>query len=63
MSNKGYIVFEDGGTQPIFYGASEKWFGTYDEAVEYALSMIKERIEEFKNGHIDCNCVMIYEGE
>lgn len=40
-SNVGYIVFNDGGTCPIEYGAYEEWFATYDEAIDYALSVVK----------------------
>lgn len=58
----GYIVFEDGGTNPISYGASEKWFSTYDEAIAYAMDIVKNRTEEFKNC-IDCNSVIVYEGD
>ena len=57
----GYIVFEDGGTSPISYGACEKWFETYDNAIEYAMSIVKERVEEFKE-HIDYNSVIVYAG-
>lgn len=39
----GYIVFEDGGTSPIAYGASEEWFPTYDEAIAYAMDIVKTR--------------------
>ena len=39
----GYIVFHDGGTSPIEYGATEEWFPTYDEAIEYAMSFGKEK--------------------
>lgn len=41
----GYIVFEDGGTSPIAYGASEEWFPTYDEAIAYAMDIVKNRTE------------------
>lgn len=57
----GYIVYEDGGTCPIAFGASEKWFPTYDEAIEYALGIVKRRMEELKSA-IDCNSVVVYEG-
>lgn len=60
-SEEGYIVFEDGGTSPIAYGASEKWFSTYDEATKYALNILKRRVQEFKE-IIDLNSVIIYEG-
>lgn len=39
----GYIVFEDGGTSPIAYGASEEWFPTYDEAIAYAMDIVKKQ--------------------
>lgn len=57
----GYIVFEDSGTSPIAYGACEKWFATYDKAIEYAMNIVKKRVEEFKE-HIDFNSVIVYEG-
>lgn len=58
----GYIVFEDGGTSPIAYGASEKWFQTYDDAIAYAMDIVKKRTESIKN-FLDCNSVIVYEGE
>lgn len=57
----GYIVFEDGGTCPIAYGASEKWFPTYDAAMKYAMSIVTKRVAELK-GCGDCNSVIVYEG-
>lgn len=58
----GYIVFEDGGTSPISYGASEEWFPTYDKAIAYAVSLVKERTKNFKDC-VDFNSVIVYEGE
>lgn len=60
-SKEGYIVFEDGGTSPITYGASEQWFPTYDKAVKYALNIVSKRAKEFKDA-IDLNSVIVYEG-
>lgn len=60
-SKDGYIVFEDGGTNPISYGACEKWFPTYDEAIKYAMDIVKERVRSYKD-RIDCNSVIVYEG-
>ena len=60
-SKEGYIVFEDGGASPIAYGASEEWFHTYDEAIKYALNIVRKRTEEFKDV-IDLNSVIVYEG-
>lgn len=54
-SDVGYIMFDDGGTCPIEYGACEKWFATYDEAIDYALSVVKK--------DKDYNKVVIYKGE
>lgn len=54
-------MFEDGGTNPIAYGATEKWFSTYDEAIAYAIDIVKTRTEEFKSRK-DCNSVIVYEG-
>ena len=62
VENKdGYIVFEDGGTSPIAYGAAEEWFPTYDEAIKYAMGIVKERVESYKD-RIDWNSVIVYEG-
>ena len=36
---EGYIVFDDGGTCPIAYGAFEKWLPTYDEAMKKAIKI------------------------
>ena len=30
----GYIVYNDSGTSPLTYGASEQWFPTYDRAMK-----------------------------
>ena len=60
-SKKGYIVFEDGGTSPMAYEATEKWFPTYDEAIKYALKIVNKRTKEFKKA-INCNSVIVYEG-
>lgn len=60
-NESGYIVFDDGGMSPLAYGASEKWFQTYDEAIKYAISIVRKRINEFKDC-IDCNSVIVYEG-
>lgn len=59
-TEKGYIVFEDSGTSPISYGACEKWFPTYTEATDYAMGIVRKRVNELKN-HIDCNNVIVYE--
>lgn len=61
-SNVGYIVFANGGPYPIECGECEEWFATYDEAIDYALSVVKEDIESLKN-HKDYNKVMIYKGK
>lgn len=61
-SDIGYIVFDDSGTCPLAYGASEEWFATYDEAIDYALSVVKKDIESLKNRK-DYNKVMIYKGD
>lgn len=61
QSEDGYIVYEDGGISPIAYGASEIWFRTYDEAMEYAISIVKKRVEELKMC-LDANSVIVYEG-
>lgn len=60
-NKEGYIVFEDSGTSPISYGASEKWFPTYDEAIKYALNTINKRVKEIKD-FFDLNSVVVYEG-
>ena len=61
QNNDGYIVFEAGGLNPISYGASEKWFSTYDEAVKYALEIVNKRVEEYKAA-LDWNSVIVFEG-
>ena len=61
QNEDGYIVFEDGGTSSLAYGACEKWFQTYDEAIKYALSIVTERTEEYKN-RFNWNSVIVYEG-
>ena len=60
-NKEGYIVFEDGGASPIAYGASEKWFSTYNEAIKYALNIVNRRVKEFKD-FVDLNSVIVYEG-
>lgn len=61
-SAKGYIVFEDGGINPIEYGASEKWFPTYDKAISYAIELVSTRTKELKS-HVCANSVIVYEAE
>lgn len=62
MNNEdGFIVYEDGGTSPLTYGASEKWFSTYDGAIEYAMRIVKERTRQLKTC-VDFNSVVVYEG-
>lgn len=61
QSESGYIVFEDGGTHPISYSATEKWFQYYDEAMEYAMDIVRKRVDEFKR-IIDFNSVIVFEG-
>lgn len=58
---EGYIVFEDGGTSPLAYGASEEWFSTYNEAVKEAMKIVSDRLEMIKE-QLDCNSVIVYEG-
>lgn len=60
-SKDGYIVFEDGGVNPMCYGASERWFQDYDKAMEYAICIVLKRVNEFKD-RIDYNSVVVYEG-
>lgn len=58
----GYVVFEDGFVNAISYGASEKWFKTYDEAIEYAMELVTERAAESKESKW-LYSVMVYEAE
>lgn len=58
----GYIVFEDSGTCPMDYGASEKYFKEYDEAIKYACSTIENNMKHFKREN-DANSIWIFEGE
>lgn len=60
-NSEGYIVFRDGGTCPIAYGASEEWFSTYDEAIKEAMKIVSDRLEMIKE-QLDCNSVIVYEG-
>lgn len=57
----GYIVYEDSGHDLYSYGASEKWFGTYLEAINYAMNVVKKNINIYKK-YIDCRNVIVYEG-
>ena len=62
IENKdGYIVFDDSGICPLAYGANEKWFQTYDEAMEYALSIVKNIVGGYKE-RTDLNSVIVCEG-
>nr|DAE77770.1 MAG TPA: hypothetical protein [Bacteriophage sp.] len=61
QSKDGYIVFDESGTCPLAYGAAEKWFKTYDEAIAYAMDKVAKNCELFK-GRIDFNSVIVYEG-
>lgn len=60
-SECGYMVYEDSGTSPSSYGASEEWFQFYDEAIEHAINIVRKRAEELKH-YRDCNSVLVYEG-
>ncbi len=60
-NESGYIVYEDGGTCPLAYGASEEWYATYDEAIEVALHLVEQRMKEYKEC-INCYSVIVYEG-
>lgn len=40
--NEGFIVFDCGGSSPIDYGGSEKWFANYDDAESYARRRIAQ---------------------
>ena len=61
QSKDGYIVFDESGTCALAYGAAEKWFKTYDEAINYALEKVTKNCELFKE-RIDFNSVIVYEG-
>lgn len=58
----GFVVFEDGFINPISYGASEKWFPTYDEATQYAIELVSKRTAESKTSNWAYS-VMVYEAE
>lgn len=47
QSKDGYIVFYESGTCALAYGAAEKWFKTYDEAINYALEKVTKNCELF----------------
>ena len=61
QSKDGYIVFDESGTCALAYGAAEKWFKTYDEAINYALEKVTKNCALFKE-RIDFNSVIVYEG-
>ena len=46
MNEIGYIVFEGSGTCPINDGAYERWFKTYEEAIEAAIESVKKDAQE-----------------
>lgn len=60
MDEMGYIVFEGSGTCPLNDGAYERWFKTYEEAIEAAVESVKQDALECRreNGwHAD---VLVY---
>ena len=58
---EGYIVFRDGGTCPIAYGAFEEWFPTYDEAMKKAIKIVSDKVE-LRKEHYEWNSVIVYKG-
>ena len=57
----GYIVYNDSGTSPLTYGASERWFPTYDMAMKEALTIVQSDIKHYKNKYNIYN-VIVYLG-
>lgn len=57
----GYIVCESGGWCGLNYGCAERWFSGYDEAIEYAIKLVREFADSFKKC-LDVNEVIVYEG-
>ena len=58
---EGYIVYDDGGTCLIAYGACEEWFPTYNETIKKAMKIVSDKLETIKEV-LDCNSVIVYEG-
>lgn len=52
QNKDGYIVFDESGTCPLAYGAAEKWFKTYDEAIAYAMDKIAKTANYLKTALI-----------
>lgn len=62
-SDVGYIVYEDGGYDLYSYSASEKWFATYTEAIDYAMKIVNKRIKSYINQKkTERNTVIVYKG-
>lgn len=60
-NNDGYIVYEDSGHDLYSYGASEKWFGTYLEAINYAMGIVDKNTKVYMK-YIDIRNVIVYKG-
>lgn len=62
QSEDGYIVFEGGYiSSPMSYGSSEKWFQSYDEAMSYAMYIVRKHVEELRTCPTT-NSVVVFEG-
>lgn len=61
-SEKGFIVYEDSGTSFKNCETSEKWFSTYDDAMEYAIKIVQRRTSELKIGIGINSSLTVYEG-
>lgn len=61
QSEEGYIVSEGGYISPMSYSSSEKWFYSYDEAMSYAMFIVRKHIEELRTC-LTTNLVVVYEG-
>ena len=48
MDQEGYIVNEGSGSCPINDGAWERWFSTYDEAIQAAIESVKKDTGKYR---------------
>ena len=61
INPEGYIVYDCSGWCGLNFGAAERWFQRYDEAIAYAIELIKENADGFKR-RVDRDEVIVYEG-
>lgn len=61
VNPEGYIVCDLSGWCGLNFGAAERWFQQYDEAIAYAIELAKENADDFKR-RVNRYEVMVYEG-